>query len=202
MQRTNKTLRQEVCTIYVGHRRPLEQWRVPRLGLPLAWVLEALANKQTGRASVFQGISLKRRGREREKERERESRNRGSQISKKPVREAGLRNWSILYCSGKLFILLVVHRDQWIIQNYAVSAALTLIKTRLSFCKSFRIQRVSGDLHYLLARRPINILQPFSDKGNSVVLPKVWCHSQKALNNVTFLHSKDTTIYNKERGVQ
>ena len=38
----------------------------------------------------------------------------------------------ILYCPGKLFILLVVHRDQWIIQNYAVSAALTLIKTRLS----------------------------------------------------------------------
>ena len=31
---------------------------------------------------------------------------------------------------------------------------------------------------------------------------KVWCHSQKALNKVTFLHSKDTTIYNKERGVQ
>ena len=39
-----------------------------------------------------------------------------------------------------------------------------------------------------------NILWPFSDKGlstrrliclNSVVLPKVWCHSQKALNKVT-----------------
>ena len=42
----------------------------------------------------------------------------------------------------------------------------------------------------------------FSDKGLStrrlicVDLPKVWCHSQKALNKVTFLHSKDT------RGVQ
>ena len=108
----------------------------------------------------------------------------------------------IFYFPGKLFILSVVHRDQWIIQSYAVSAALILIKTRLSFCKSFHIQRVSGDLHYLLARRPSNILQPFSDKGNSVVLPRVWCHSQKALNKVTFLHSKDTTIYNKERGVQ
>ena len=43
-------------------------------------------------------------------------------------------DWSILYCPGKLFILLVVHRDQWIIQNYAGSAALTLIKTRLSLC--------------------------------------------------------------------
>ena len=71
--------------------------------------------------------------------------------------------------------------------------------------------QVLGDLHHLLARRPINILWPFSDKGlstrklichNSVVLSKVWCHSQKALNKVTFLHCKDTTIYNKERGIQ
>ena len=36
-------------------------------------------------------------------------------------------DWPILYCLEKLFILLVVHRDQWIIQNYAASAALTLI---------------------------------------------------------------------------
>ena len=43
-------------------------------------------------------------------------------------------DWSILYCPEKLFILSVVHRDQWIIQNYAVSAALTLIETRLSLC--------------------------------------------------------------------
>ena len=68
--------------------------------------------------------------------------------------------------------------------------------------------QVLGDLHHLLARRPINILQPFSEKGLStrrltcVVLPKVWCHSQKALNKVAFLHSKDTTIYNEEKGVQ
>ena len=73
--------------------------------------------------------------REGEGERERERVDMGgSQISKKPVREAGLKNWSILYCLGKLFILLVVHRDQWIIQSYAASAALTLIKTRLSLC--------------------------------------------------------------------
>ena len=82
---------------------------------------------------MLQGISLKRRGREREKERERVDIGE-SQISKKPVREAGMRNWSLLYCSGKLFILLVVHRDQWIIQNNAGSAALTLIETRLSLC--------------------------------------------------------------------
>ena len=43
-------------------------------------------------------------------------------------------DWLILYCLERLFILLVVHRDQWIIQNYAASAALTLIETRLSLC--------------------------------------------------------------------
>ena len=41
-------------------------------------------------------------------------------------------DWPILYYLEKLFILLVVHRDQWIIQSYAASAALTLIETRLS----------------------------------------------------------------------
>ena len=40
-------------------------------------------------------------------------------------------DWPLLHCPGKLLILLVVHRDQWIIQNYAESAALTLIETRL-----------------------------------------------------------------------
>ena len=41
---TNKALRQEACTTYVGHWRPLEYWRVPRLGLPLARNLKARAN--------------------------------------------------------------------------------------------------------------------------------------------------------------
>ena len=76
----------------------------------------------------------KEREGEGEREREREIRHRGSQISKKPVQEAGLRNWSILYCSKDFLYFLIVHRDQWIIQNYAVSTALTLIETRLSLC--------------------------------------------------------------------
>ena len=60
--------------------------------------------------------------------------------------------------------------------------------------------QVLGDLHHLLARGPVNILRPFSDKDLSTrrlicgVLPKVWCHSQKALNKVTFLHSKDNSL--------
>ena len=140
----------------------------------------------------------KEREREEGRERERERHGR-SQISKKLVWETNPRNWSILYCLKSFLYFLVVHRDQWIIQNYAVSTALTLIETRLSLCIPSCIHKSLGDLYHLLARRPINILPPFSDKGNSVVLPKVWCHSQKALNKVTFLHSKDTTIYNKEK---
>ena len=42
-------------------------------------------------------------------------------------------------------------------QSYAGAALLTLIETRLSFCISSCIQKVSGGLHYLLAKRPVNI---------------------------------------------
>ena len=48
---TSKASRQEACTTYVGHRRPLEYWRVPRLGLPLVWNLKARA-KLAGLAST------------------------------------------------------------------------------------------------------------------------------------------------------
>ena len=82
--------------------------------------------------------------------------------------ETSSKSWSekliILYCPEKLFIPLVVQRDQWIFQNYAASGALTLIETRLSLCIP-NVYTSFGDLHHLLARRPINILRPFSDKG-------------------------------------
>ena len=42
-------------------------------------------------------------------------------------------------------------------QSYAWAAVLTLIETRLSFCIPSCIQKVSGGLHYLLAKRPVNI---------------------------------------------
>ena len=69
-------------------------------------------------------FSLKRRGRVREKERERVDKGETSLSS----------DWPNFYCPERLFILLVVHKDQWIIQNYAASAALTAIETRLSLC--------------------------------------------------------------------
>ena len=49
--------------------------------------------------------------REGEGERERERVDMGgSQISKKPVREAGLKNWSILYCLGKDYLIRNIKR--------------------------------------------------------------------------------------------
>ena len=53
------------------------------------------------------------------------------------------------HCSSRPFIFLIIHRDQWVIQNYVALAAQTL-------CISFCIQKVSGDLHYLLAKRLAN----------------------------------------------
>ena len=68
-----------------------------------------------------------------EGERERD-RHGGSQISKKLVLETSPRNWSVLYCSEGFLYFLILHRDQWVIQNFAVSTALTLIKTKLFLC--------------------------------------------------------------------
>ena len=107
----------------------------------------------------------------------------------------------ILYCSEGLLYFLIIHRDQWVTQSYATLAAQNLIKTRLfSLHTSLRwFTSCSGQ------KGQLTFYSLFSDKGlstgrliclKSVVLPKVWCHSQKALNKVTFLHSKDT------RGVQ
>ena len=47
-------------------------------------------------------------------------------------------------------------------QSHAGAAVLTLLDTRLSFCILFPMQNVSGDLHYLPAKRPVNILWLFS----------------------------------------
>ena len=80
-------------------------------------------------------------------------------------------------------------------QSYAGAAVLTLIETRLSFCIPSRIQKVSGGLHYLLAKRPVNIFMALSlDKCLSTrklfLLRSVFsllCITLKVLNKVTFL---------------
>ena len=125
-------------------------------------------------------------------------------------------DWLILYCLGKPFILLVVHRDQWIIQNYAASAALTLIETRLSLCMPSCIHKSQVIYIIFWPGGQLTFYGPFliriCQQENlfalkSVVLSKVWCHSQKALNKLhsyiartqQFITKKSTVIYNKEK---
>ena len=35
-------------------------------------------------------------------------------------------HWLPFYCPSRTFILLIIHRDQWVLQNYVVLAAQTL----------------------------------------------------------------------------
>ena len=179
----------------LGHRHPLEQWRMPHLGLPLTWVLEAQANKQTQRASMLQmGIQPEKENKKR--------RHGGSQISQKLVH---------LFIFQESFYTLSCTQRSMDNTNSCRVSSPDPYRDQAFYLHTQLYTQVLGDLHHLLTRRPISISWPFSDKGpstrkliclKSVVLPKVWCHSQKALIKVMFLHSKDTTIYNKERGVQ
>ena len=81
-------------------------------------------------------------------------------------------------------------------QSYAGAAGLlTLTETRLSFCIPSRIQKISGNLHYLLAKRPVKIFMAlFLDKCLStrkLISPQsvfsLICITLKVLNIVTFL---------------
>ena len=86
-------------------------------------------------------------------------------------------DWLSFYCPSRPFILLIIHRDQWVIQNYVVLAAQT-------FCISFCIQKVSGDLHYLLAKRLVNTFWLSSLMNVNFVSPEVFVfnlHLLKAL---------------------
>ena len=166
----------------LGHQHPLEQRGMPRLGLPLLWILEAWASKYTWRASTPQiGIHPENR------------------VRKEDTGETSLSSdWPPLYCPERPYIPFdCTQRSMGNTKLCSVSSLDSYQDQAFSLHTQLYIQ-VLGDLHNLPARRPINLLQPFSDKGNSVVLPKVWCHSQKALNKVTFLHSKDTIFYNKK----
>ena len=118
MRKTNKIPDKEFAPSTLGHQRSLEYLRVPRLRLPFARVLTARASKYTWRASAPQveiqpEIKVKSRGRERERRRERHGGNQSS-------------DWLSFYCPSRPFILLIIHRDQWVIQNYVAFAAQTL----------------------------------------------------------------------------
>ena len=59
-------------------------------------------------------------------------------------------------------------------QSHAGAAVLTLMDARLPLCIPFHIQKVSGDLHYLLAMRPVNILWLSSLMNVNFISPEVY----------------------------
>ena len=131
--RTNKTLRQGVCTTYVGHRH------LP--GLPKEWrhkVPLPSDLRSPGKISRF-GEPPRSRW-EFSQKREREKTTRG-----KPVFPG---TGPVSLFSRAAFILLVIHRDKWKIQSHVGSAVLTLIETMLSFCIPSNIQ--SSQVIYII----------------------------------------------------
>ena len=69
-------------------------------------------------------------------------------------------------------------------------------QARLSFCKLI-ICKSLGDLHHLLAQRPVNILRNlFFSIGD---YSKVRHHPPKALDKLAFLQSKGVVGYNKKK---
>ena len=133
-------------------------------------------------------IKVKRKWREREKKRE----TRGKPVQRLApssiVQKAFYifdKTWGSM---GNTKLCSVSSPDSY--QNQASLSAHLIVHTSLRWFTSSSDQK--GQLTFYSL---------FSDKGLStrlicVDLPKVWCHSQKALNKVTFLYSKDT------RGVQ
>ena len=67
-------------------------------------------------------------------------------------------------------------------QSYAGAAVLTLIETRLSSCIPSRIQKVSGGLHYLLAKRLANTFWLSSLMNVNLVSPEVFFFNLHLLN--------------------
>ena len=123
---TNKTSRQEVCTTYVGRRRPsiLPKERRHR-GLP-GRILEAQALLVSMVGSALQMETQPEWKRERHGE---------TSIS---------RNWSQFFIFQSLFLY-----TEMLCKNHAGSAVLTFIKVR---CFTQMYTEVLGVLHHLLAR--------------------------------------------------
>ena len=98
-------------------------------------------------------VKVKSREREGERRRERE-RHEGSQSPKKPGRETSSRNWS-----KKLVPSFIVQKPFYTFDKIWRSMGntkLCSVHNPDSFRISFCIQKVSGDLHYLLAKRLVN----------------------------------------------
>ena len=123
---TNKTSRQEVCTTYVGRRRPSVLPKERRhWGLP-GWILEAQAKLVSMAGSTLQM--------ETQPEWEREWHGETSI----------LRNWSQFFIFQSRFLY-----TEMLCKSHVGSAVLTFIKVR---CFIQMYTEVLGVLHHLLAR--------------------------------------------------
>ena len=124
-------------------------------------------------------VKVKSRERERER-RKREKDMGGARVprnqAERLVREAGPRNWSEKLAPGpwphsllfrRPFILLIKYGDQWVTK-------LCSVRNPDSFRISFCIQKVSGDLHYLLAKRLVNTFWLSSLMNVNFVSPEVF----------------------------
>ena len=147
-------------------------------------------------------IKVKSRGRERERRREKETRGEPDSQETRPrdwceklvpsfiVQKAFYTLDETWRSMGNTKLFSISSPDSY--QNQAFLSAYLIVYTSLRWFTSSSSQK--GQLTFYSL---------FSDKGLStrrlicVDLPKVWCHSQKALNKVTFLHGKDRAIYNK-----
>ena len=135
----------------MGWRRRVPSWLGEDTERLLDWVLEAWAKKWTQRASVLQGISLK-------KERERKT-------QRPELWWSGIR--CFIFKRG-FYTLSYTFLEMKDAESYRVSSILHqfyLYQNQDIFCIPFHLQ---GSCHYLLAQRPVNILWPFSDKGWSI----------------------------------
>ena len=114
-------------------------------------------------------IKVKSRERERREEREKDTggarfpRNQAERL----VRETGPKSWSHPLLFRRPFILLIKYGDQWVTK-------LCSVRNPDSFRISFYIQKVSGDLHYLLAKRLVNTFWLSSLMNVNFVSPEVF----------------------------
>ena len=178
MRRTNKTLRQGVCTTYIGHRH------LP--GLPEEWRHEVTPRSDLGSPGKISRLGEFPHSRWESSQKRRE---RKKTWGKAVFPGTGL----FLYFPGPLlyFELYIEINGKYKVTQGQLSWAL--LKPR--FLHSFQYTKFSGDLHHLLANRPANILWPFlmmiSQSENLL----------KAPNKVASLQGRGPVGYNQENNL-
>ena len=142
--KANKVPDKELAPSMLGHRRPFEYRRVPRLGLSLLWISEAGTSKQTWRASMPQmGIQPEIRVKRRHG---------GNQSS----------DWLCPLLFRRPFILLIIHGDQWVTQS---QQSRLLSKPGFSLCIPNCIHK-SQVIYIIFGQKgQLTFYSLFSDKG-------------------------------------